>query len=216
MFSLLLVVACLTSIWSCRASGWFDLSGHSNASVSKELRGLAPVLEEGMEVLDSDDDEIYGVDEFFSLEDSEDQAEQSSLAVPPAANAEPITRKFSYTTGFLRAEYTDVSVKPPLFVQAVVQAIGVCYQNRQQNPRYRKVTKIVVNKIENSIILKISDYTTSNCAGNPVRSFSQQQKLSFLVRTADNVKLKVKNKYTSRLGAALRLQPVNSNGFEIR
>ena len=223
MFVHFLVSICLFSVWSCHAS-WVELNSSHHTAINRNI-GRAVTLDELYEGLVNDDDDddnnngdINALDEFFSIEDGDNLLEEGNdlKAVEPVINAKPVNRKESFTTGFLRLEYLDVSSSTTFFVQAVVQAIGVCYQNSQQNPRFQKITKIVTNKGTNTVILKISDYTTSNCAGNPVRSFSRQQNFNSVLITSDNVRLKVKSFYVSQLRSALRLEPKNSNGFLIR
>ena len=135
---------------------------------------------------------------------------------PPTARPSTPTYLFNYSTGYLRADYKDVTTKPNVFVQAVVQVIGVCYQNRATNPPYRKLTKIVVDRASNTVTSSYADYTSSQCTGNPTYRFTEVDRFSSSVVTRNNVRVSVKLSYTTSAEQAVQVYPANSAGFKIR
>lgn len=124
----------------------------------------------------------------------------------------------TYTSGYLRAESTDTSVNPPMFVQAVSQVIGVCYQfrNGQDPVKFRKLTSVTLNSDNNQATLSYSNYITDNCAGTAFNSFTNTESITANVRASNSVVLRRVLIYTGSLTVALRILPGNTRGIEVQ
>lgn len=134
----------------------------------------------------------------------------------PTARPSTPNNLLNYTTGYLRADYIDVTTKPNVFVQAVVQTIGVCYQNRATNPPFRKLTKIVIDRASSTVTSSYADYTSAQCTGSPTYRFTEVDRFSSSVVTRNSVRVSVKLSYTTSAEQAVQVLPLGSAGFKIR